>query len=146
MREIQVIPARGTFEQIQIKKVVAYCRVSTMQEIQYHSLEAQHSYFEHFIRSNPQWQFAGVYCDQASGRNNKKMKMFQQMLADCRNGKIDLILVKSISRLGRNTLQFLQAIKLLDSLGIDVYFQIEKLHGNDPLAIDYYGRALPTRE
>ena len=135
MREVQVISARKTIEPIQSKKVAAYCRVSTMQEIQCHSLEAQRSYFEQFIKSNPRWQFAGVYCDQASGRNNKKMKMFQQMLEDCRNEKIDLILVKSISRLGRNTLQFLQAIREFDSLGVDVYFQIEKLHGNDPLAI-----------
>lgn len=116
-------------------RVAAYCRVSTMQEIQHHSLEAQRDHYEKLIASRPHWIFVGVYIDQASGRHNLKMRDFQRMLEDCRNGKIDLILVKSISRMGRNTVQFLQACNELNALGVDVYFEVEKLHINDPQAV-----------
>ena len=101
---------------IRPKRVAAYCRVSTMQEIQHHSLEAQQDYYEKLITSRPHWIFIGVYTDQVSGRHNLKMRDFQRMLEDCRNGKIDLILVKSISRMGRNTVQFLQACTELNDL------------------------------
>lgn len=117
------------------KRVAAYCRVSTMQEIQHHSLEAQRDYYEKLISSRPNWSFAGVYTDQASGRHNLKMRDFQRLLNDCRNGQIDLILVKSISRMGRNTVQFLQACTELNDLGVDVYFEVEKLHISDPQAV-----------
>lgn len=117
------------------KRVAAYCRVSTMQEIQHHSLEAQRNYYEKLISSRPNWIFAGVYTDQVSGRHNLKMRDFQRMLEDCRNGRIDLILVKSISRMGRNTVQFLQACTELNDLGVDVYFEVEKLHISDPQAV-----------
>lgn len=120
---------------IRPKRVAAYCRVSTMQEIQHHSLEAQRDYYEKLIASRPHWIFVGVYTDQVSGRHNLKMRDFQRMLEDCRNRKIDLILVKSISRMGRNTVQFLQACTELNDLGVDVYFEVEKLHINDPQAV-----------
>lgn len=116
-------------------RVAAYCRVSTMQEIQHHSLEAQRDYYEKLIARRPNWIFAGVYTDQVSGRHNLKMRDFQRLLNDCRNGQIDLILVKSISRMGRNTVQFLQACTELNDLGVDVYFEVEKLHINDPQAV-----------
>ena len=122
-------------QSIRPKRVAAYCRVSTMQEIQHHSLEAQRDYYEKLIASRPHWIFVGVYTDQASGRHNLKMQDFQRLLGDCRNGKIDLILVKSISRMGRNTVQFLQACTELNDLGVDVHFEVEKLHINDPQAV-----------
>lgn len=122
-------------QSIRPKQVAAYCRVSTMQEIQHHSLEAQRDYYEKLIASRPHWIFVGVYTDQASGRHNLKMQDFQRLLGDCRNGKIDLILVKSISRMGRNTVQFLQSCTELNDLGVDVYFEVEKLHINDPQAV-----------
>ena len=122
-------------QSIRPKRVAAYCRVSTMQEIQHHSLEAQRDYYEKLIASRPYWIFVGVYTDQASGRHNLKMQEFQRLLGDCRNGKIDLILVKSISRMGRNTVQFLQACTELNDLGVDVYFEVEKLHINNPQAV-----------
>ena len=117
------------------KKVVAYCRVSTLQEIQYHSLEAQQQYYENLIQNHPGWIFAGIYSDQASGRHNAKMKAFQQMMDDCRNNNIDLILVKSISRMGRNTVQFLQACEELNRLGVEVYFELERLYISNPKAV-----------
>lgn len=134
MREVKVVPALPYFKPLLPKRVVAYCRVSTQQEIQYNSLSAQKEYFEDYIKTRTNWRFAGIYSDQASGRNNKKMKSFQNMLNDCRAGLIDIILVKSISRLGRNTVQFLNAIEEFNALDIDVYFQVENLHGKDPVA------------
>lgn len=118
-----------------IKKVAAYCRVSTQQEMQYNSLTAQHSYYEKLVAKHPEWTLVGIYADQKSGRNNKKMNDFQRMLADCRAGKIDLILIKSISRMGRNTVQLLMACSELRDLGVEVYFEVEKLYASDPKAI-----------
>lgn len=117
------------------KKVAAYCWVSTLQEIQYHSLEAQQQFYENLIQNHPGWIFAGIYSDQASGRHNAKMKAFQQMMADCREKKIDLILVKSISRMGRNTVQFLQACEELNRLGVEVFFELERLYISNPKAV-----------
>lgn len=117
------------------KLVAAYCRVSTQQEIQHHSLEAQQVYYEQLITRNPVWEFAGIYADEASGRHNVKMRDFQRMMEDCRRRKIDLILVKSISRLGRNTLQFLNACDELKQLGVDVYFEVEKIYLHNPKAV-----------
>lgn len=117
------------------KRVAGYCRVSTLQEIQHHSLIAQQQYYEKLIRNQPGWVFAGIYADQASGRHNMKMYDFQRMLDDCRHGKIDLILAKSISRMGRNTLQFLEARTELINLGVDVYFEVEKLYISNPKAV-----------
>lgn len=117
------------------RKVAAYCRVSTQQEIQHHSLEAQREYYEKRILNTPGWEFAGIYADEASGRNNRKMYDFQRMMDDCHTGKIDLILVKSISRLGRNTLQFLNACAELKSLNVDVFFEVEKLYLHNPKAV-----------
>lgn len=117
------------------KLVAVYCRVSTQQEIQHHSLEAQQVYYEQLITRNPVWEFAGIYADEASGRHNVKMRDFQRMMEDCRGRKIDLILVKSISRLGRNTLQFLNACDELKQLGVDVYFEVEKIYLHNPKAV-----------
>ena len=96
MSKVKVIPAQPQHELMRPKKVAAYCRVSTTQEMQYHSLEAQRKYFESIIGRTVNWIFVGVYAEQASGRNNGKMKEFQRMMNDCRAGKIDFIIVKSI--------------------------------------------------
>ena len=135
MKTVKFIPAVKHMEYLHPLKVAAYCRVSTMQEIQCHSLEAQREFYEKYINAQSGWVFVGIYSDQASGRNNKKMKDFQRMLEDCRAGKINKILVKSISRLGRNTLEFLQAVDLFNTLKIDVYFEVEKLHCYDKTAV-----------
>ncbi|MBO5971179.1 MAG: recombinase family protein [Clostridia bacterium] len=135
MSKVKIIPANPVFNIPRPYRVAAYCRVSTPQEMQYHSLEAQRKHFEKYIDSKLNWIFVGVYAEQASGRHNVKMKEFQRMMDDCRSGKIDFIIVKSISRLGRNTLQFLQVCDELNALNIDVYFEVEKLHINDPQAV-----------
>ena len=133
--KITMRPATKLPQIIIHRKVAAYCRVSTQQEIQHHSLEAQREYYEKRITGNPGWEFVGIYADEASGRNNRKMYDFQRMMDDCRTGKIDLIMAKSISRLGRNTLQFLQACDELKQLNVDVYFEVEKLYLHNPRAV-----------
>ncbi len=125
------IPPKKRFR----KKVAVYCRVSTQQEIQHNSLEAQRNYYEQLVANHPEWTLVGIYADQASGRNNKKMNAFQRMLADCRAKKIDLILVKSISRMGRNTVEFLKACSELNCLGVEVFFEVEKVYASDPRAV-----------
>ena len=129
------LPTLNAPDGITPKKVAAYCRVSTTQEIQHHSLEAQQAYFEKIIKQKPNWNFVGIYADEASGRNNLKMNNFQGMLEDCRRGKIDIILVKSISRMGRNTLQFLQTCEEFKRLNVDVFFELERLHITHPRAV-----------
>ena len=133
--KVTMLPARALPKMIIHRKVAAYCRVSTQQEIQHHSLEAQREYYEKRITGNPGWEFAGIYADEASGRNNRKMYDFQRMMGDCRAGKIDLIITKSISRLGRNTLQFLNACEELKALDVDVLFEVEKLYLHNPKAV-----------
>ena len=133
--KVTMRPARALPKIIVHRKVAAYCRVSTQQEIQHHSLEAQREYYEKRITGNSGWEFVGIYTDQASGRNKLKMHDFQRMMEDCRAGKIDLIITKSISRLGRNTLQFLNACEELKSLNVDVLFEVEKLYLHNPKAV-----------
>lgn len=135
MATVRIIPAKKQGPHFPLKRVAAYCRVSTQQEIQHHSLEVQQTYYKDMISKNPKWIFSGIYADMASGRNNACMREFQRMLTDCRNGKIDLVLVKSISRLGRNTLQFLEVCDELKQLHVDVFFEIERIHLSDPRAI-----------
>ena len=88
--KVEFIPANKQilFKRQLIKKVAAYCRVSTDQEIQLRSLETQQEYYENLIKSKPGWQFVGIYADTASGLNNKKMLGFQELMQDCRNGKL----------------------------------------------------------
>lgn len=132
---IRTIPAKPQYGLLKKKRVAAYCRVSTQQEIQHHSLEVQSQYFEEKIRSTPYWEYAGIFADQASGRCNLKMSRFQEMLKICFEGGIDLVLVKSISRLGRNTLEFLQVCDRLNQIGVEVFFEVEKLYISDPKAV-----------
>ncbi len=77
----------------------------------------------------------GIYADEASGRHNAKMHNFQKMLQDCREKKINFILVKSISRMGRNTLQFLKTCDEFNRLGVEVFFEVEKLYISNPEAV-----------
>ena len=92
-------------KEIQKKKVAAYARVSTLTEAQDESFETQVAYYTALISSNSQWIFVGVYADHGkSGLSAEKRPDFIRMMNDAMDGKIDIILVKSISRLGRNSL------------------------------------------
>ena len=89
------------------KKVAAYCRVSTKEELQQYSLETRQNYHKHLIESTPKFIFVGIYADTASGLNKKNRVQFEKMINNCRRKKIDRIYTKSISRFARNTLDFL---------------------------------------
>ena len=110
------------------KRVAAYARVSLDKDAQLHSLSAQVSYYNSYIGSLEDWEFAGVYADEALTGTKDNRPEFQRMLADCRNGKIDMIVTKSITRFARNTVTLLATIRELRDLGIDVYFEKENIH------------------
>lgn len=113
-------------------KVAAYARVSTEQDEQQSSYEAQVNYYNQYIRNNPAWEFVGIYADEGiTGTNTKKRDGFNRMIADAKAGKIDLILTKSISRFARNTVDALQTIRELSALKIEVYFEKEGIHTLD---------------
>lgn len=110
------------------KRVAAYARVSGGKEAQLHSLSAQASYYNSYIGSRGDWELAGIYADEALTGTKENRPKFQEMLNDCHNGKIDLILTKSLTRFARNTVTLLSAVRELKELGIDVYFEKENIH------------------
>lgn len=110
-------------------KVAAYARVSTNSEALLHSLSAQVSYYSSLIQNNPDWDYVGVYADEGiTGTSQKHRNEFNRLLADCEEGKIDMILVKSISRFARNTVDCLKATRHLRDLGMAVYFERENIN------------------
>lgn len=111
------------------KKVAAYARVSRDTERLMHSVSAQVSYYSTLIQKNPEWEYAGVYADMGiSGTDTAKRSEFLRMLADCEEGKIDIILTKSISRFARNTVDLLETVRHLKNLGIEVRFEKEHIN------------------
>ena len=110
------------------KRVAAYARVSSGKDAMLNSLSAQVSYYSNFIQNHGGWEYAGVYADEALTGTKDNRENFQRLLADCRNGKIDMILTKSVSRFARNTLTLLETVRELKSLGVDVYFEEQNIH------------------
>ena len=109
-----------------LKKVCAYARVSTDLEDQKNSYAAQLDEYETRIKNNPDWEFVGLYSDEGiSGTSTKKREGFQDMITDALDGKIDLILVKSISRFARNTVDCLKTIRALKEKCVEVWFDKE---------------------
>ena len=129
---IVVIPAKSREEIRQAErrlKVAAYCRVSTDQEEQESSYEAQIGYYTEKINSNSEWQMAGIFADEGiTGTQTKKRPEFLKMIRLCRQGKIDMILTKSLSRFARNTVDSLKYIRDLKALGIAVIFEKENIN------------------
>lgn len=112
-------------------KVAAYCRVSTNHEEQESSLETQISYYGKLIAEREGWQLVKIYAERASGTQVHKRPEFMKLIKACKQGKIDLILTKSISRFGRNTLDTLKALYELFTLGVKVYFEKENINNFD---------------
>ena len=112
-------------------RVAAYCRVSTRKDEQDSSIEQQEKYYTRYISQNPNWINIGVFSERVSGLNMKGRTKFQALMKLCRHKKVDLVLVKSFSRLGRNTLNMLWALRELRDLGVDVYFEEENLWLHD---------------
>ena len=110
------------------RKVAAYARVSTDHEEQQSSYEAQCDYYTNFIRTRDDWEFAGIYSDEGiSATSTKHREGFQQMVSDALEGKIDLVLTKSVSRFARNTVDSLSTIRQLKEHGTEVYFEKENI-------------------
>lgn len=111
------------------KRVAAYCRVSTERENQQNSYAAQISYYTDHITSNPDWELVGIYADEGiSGTCTKNRTQFNKMIRAARQKKIDLILCKSISRFARNTVDCLDYVRELRSLGVAVIFEKENIN------------------
>ena len=134
-RKVTVIPAKPQMLQQETKRrlsVAAYCRVSTEEEEQQSSYEAQCAYYTDKIMTNPEWNMAGIFADEGiSGTSTKKRDSFNRMIRKCRQKKIDLILTKSISRFARNTLDCLRYVRALKEMGIGVYFEKENINTLD---------------
>lgn len=109
------------------KRVAGYARVSCDKDAMLHSLSAQVSYFSNLIQRHPGWEYVGVYADKGLTGTKANRPEFQRMLADARNGRIDMIITKSISRFARNTLTLLETARELKELGIDVYFEEQNI-------------------
>ncbi len=137
-RSITVIPARANRPQhdenieTHKKRVAAYCRVSTDQAEQLSSYEAQVNYYTSYITNHPDYEMAGIYADEGiSGTNTKKREQFNKMIEDCKAGKIDMIITKSISRFARNTLDCLNFVRMLKELGVEIIFEKENIQTLD---------------
>ncbi len=115
-----------------LKKVAAYARVSCGKDEMIHSLSAQVSYYSQMIQNHPGWEYAGVYSDKAYTGTKSARPDFERLLQDCKVGKIDMVITKSISRFARNTLDTLTITRELKGLGIDVYFERERIHSISP--------------
>ena len=145
-QNITVIPARRTVgtqkktEKVQKTRVAAYCRVSTEFEEQESSYEVQVEHYTSYIKSNPEWELVEVYADDGiSATNTAKREAFNRMIQDARDGKIDLILTKSISRFSRNTVDCLKYTRELKGLNIAVFFEKENIN-----TLDAKGEVLMT--
>lgn len=130
---VRIIPAKpqavDTNNQCKRLNVAAYCRVSTEQEEQQNSYQVQIEYYTSYISSNPEWSFAGIFADEGiSGTQTKNRTEFNRMIKMCKKKKIDLVLCKSTSRFARNTVDCLEYIRLLKSLGIGVIFEKENIN------------------
>ena len=109
------------------RRVALYCRVSTKMERQLNSLSAQMDFEKQDILDHPHWKYIDTYTDIGSGRSIATRPGFKRLMAECETGKIDLIYTKSISRFGRNCVDFLVTLRRLKELGVDVYFQNEDI-------------------
>lgn len=101
-------------------RVAAYCRVSTKHEEQQHSLTTQINYYTNYIQNHPNWVLVAVYSDTASGTRANQRPSYHKLIRDCTKRKIDLILVKSLSRFGRDALETIRQIRRLKKMNIGV--------------------------
>ena len=133
--EVEVIKAKTLFDEtasarkIERLRVAAYCRVSTDDEDQIKSYNSMIKYYTELIKNNRLWFFAGVYADKAiTGTKVDKRENFQRLIQDCMEGKIDMVIAKSLPRFARNTLDTLKYVRLLKEKGVAIYFEVEKIN------------------
>ncbi len=110
-------------------RVAAYCRVSTKQEEQLNSYENQVNYYTEKVNGEPKWTLVGIFADKGiTGTSTKKRDEFNKLMRLCKSGKVDMIIVKSISRFARNTVDCLKYVRMLKEKGVDVYFEEQGIH------------------
>ena len=133
--EVEIIKANNPFDEsskvrkVDRLRVAAYCRVSTDDEDQIKSYNSMVEYYTELIQNNAQWVFAGVYADKAiTGTKVDKREDFQRLIQDCMDGKIDMVIAKSLPRFARNTLDTLKYVRMLKERKIAVYFEVEKIN------------------
>ena len=114
--------------QPKLVRVAGYARVSSGKDAMLHSLSAQISYYSALIQKHPGWSYCGVYADEAMTGTKDNREGFQRLITDCRAGKIDMVITKSISRFARNTLTLLSTVRELKELGVDVFFEEQNIH------------------
>ena len=127
-----IIRKINKIETAEKKKVAAYCRVSTQKDEQEESYEVQQDYYTDYIRKNPAWELVKIYSDKHSATGAINRPGFQEMMADAKDQKIDLLLVKSISRFARNVVDCQVYLQRLKSYGCTVYFEKENIRTDDP--------------
>lgn len=135
MKKVEVIKGGGLLNgrkhglEINLKRVAAYCRVSTDSEDQLQSYHSQVKYYTDLINENTDWTMAGIYADEAiTGTQIDKRLDFQRLINDCMNGDIDMIITKSISRFARNTLDTLKYVRKLKEMNVAVFFEEENIN------------------
>ncbi|MGM9540496.1 recombinase family protein [Anaerovibrio sp.] len=127
MKSVKVISQTKFREGVRLR-VAAYCRVSTSQSEQLDSLENQRIHYQNYIRSNSEWQYAGIYYDEGiTGTSISRRGGFCRMMQDARKGRIDLIIVKSVSRFARNTVDCLESIRELARHQVYIIFEQEQI-------------------
>ena len=136
--DVQIIPAtKGVTapgEEPPVKRVAAYCRVSTDEDAQATSYELQVEHYTEYISTHEGWVFAGIYADEGiSGTQVKHREQFKRMIEDCKNGQIDLVITKSISRFARNAVDCITTIRDLKALKspVEIFFEKERLSSLD---------------
>ena len=132
--EVELIKAHDSFDgsarrKIERLRVAAYCRVSTDDEDQIKSYNSMVTHYTELIKNNKEWIFSGIYADKAiTGTKVDKREEFQRLIQDCMDGKIDMIIAKSLPRFARNTLDTLKYVRMLKERNIAVYFEVEKIN------------------
>ena len=126
-RKVHIIE-KTSLELPKKKRVAAYARVSLGTDHMLHSLAAQVSYYSSLIQNNPEWKFAGIFADSDKTGTKDSRPEFQRLLSECRNGNIDMVIVKSVSRMARNTITLLATVRELKELGIDIFFEEQNIH------------------
>lgn len=121
--QVRIIQPSLYKQQYKALRACAYCRVSTGSDEQALSLENQTITYERLIKSNPQYEFAGIYYDKAMTGSKENRAGFQQMLSDAREGNIDLIITKSVSRFARNTVTVLKYSRELKEIGVSIFLR-----------------------
>ena len=131
-RAIKITKQDAVIQNNKKLKVAIYARVSSDRDTAFHSLEAQKDYFVRMVKGNDKYELCGVYADEAISGTTKDRPEFLRLIRDARDGLIDMIVTKSITRFARNTVMLLETVRELRELNVDVFFEKENLHSNSP--------------